>query len=416
MASTKIKCPVEGIIDLDLLPGVPAESVVAIIDCPEVQRLRAIRQLGFTEYVYPGATHTRFAHSLGAFQGGQRALTKLRERGVDIPDDWFVATAVACLLHDVGHGPFSHTFEAVTGHSHEERTQEIVLQGPQLSPCLRSIQARLPERVVELITHTVSEEDYRFLSDLVSSALDCDRMDYLRRDALHTGARYGAFDRDWILGEMIPTEDREAIVVVEKGRAAVEQYLIGRYHMFQNVYLHKTSRGFEGAFGQLCRRLRHLGPTALPPEARALRRLQPDALELEEFLMLDDRKLLVEIGLLLDHEDRTVRGLARALLWRRPLRQVTSYGRGQVTREDLQRLLTTRREAAHDGGLDPDTAVWVDAAQDVPYRPYDPEMSRRGLRIRHDDGRLVDITEESPTIRALAQKLVTSRVYWMAED
>jgi hypothetical protein len=324
-----------------------------------------------------------------------------------------VATALACLLHDLGHGPFSHTFESVTGQSHEERTRQILLEGPGVPDALRRIEPGLPERVVELVSHGVSEPEHRFLSDLVSSALDCDRMDYLRRDALYTGTHYGNFDRDWILGEMVPTDDREAIVVIEKGRAAVEQYLIGRYHMFQNVYLHKTSRGFEGAFGRLCRRLRALGSEALPPASSALERLQRERLDLGDFLALDDRKLLVEIGSLVEHDDPTVRHLARALHTRVPLRQVTFSGRGEVIGEELEALLAERREAAVEQGLDPATAVWEDAAQDVPYRPYDPERSRRGLRVRHADGRLVDITEDSPTIRALAEKLVTRRVYWV---
>jgi len=148
----------------------------------------------------------------------------------------------------------------------------------------------------------------------------------------------------------------------------------------------------------------------------ALRLLQRRELELSDFLALDDRRLMVEIGGLVDHEDLTVRLLARCLTRRVPLRQVTSHGRGKVTRQDLDELLGARREAAADDGLDPETAVWEDAAADVPYRPYDPELSRRGLRIRHDDGRLVDITEDSPTIRALAQKLVTRRVYWLVAD
>lgn len=413
MATSRIKCPVEGIIELDRLPGVSAEHVAALIDSRELQRLRAIRQLGFTEYVYPGATHTRFVHSLGAFQGAQRALAKLRQGRADIPDEWVVATAFACLLHDVGHGPFSHTFESVTGQNHEERTREILLHGPEVPQRLADVDAELPARVHQLVSHEVAEPQLRFLSDLVSSALDCDRMDYLRRDALHTGAHYGNFDRDWILSEMIPSDDRSAIVVVEKGRAAVEQYLIGRYHMFQNVYLHKTSRGFEGAFGRLCHRLRTLGGDALPPQVRALRLLQSLDLSLEEFLALDDRVLLVEIGLLVDHPDLTVRRLAQALHHRRPPRQVTSLGRPPVETSDLEALLEERRAAASAAGLDPESAVWEDAAQDVPYRPYNPEMARRGLRVRLEDGSLVDITEESPTIRALAQKLVTRRVYWV---
>jgi HD superfamily phosphohydrolase len=407
MATSKIKCPVEGIVDLDLLPGVPPVKVEALIDAPEVQRLRRVRQLGFTEYVYPGATHSRFAHSLGAFQGAQRTLTRLRAVSDRIEDEWFVATALACLLHDIGHGPFSHTFESITGQPHEERTLELVRRGPAVPDLLTDIDADLVDRVSQLLTGSLSDPGLGFLADLVSSALDCDRMDYLRRDALHTGASYGSFDRDWLIREMEPDDDGSSIVVIEKGRTAVEQYLIGRYHMFQNVYLHKTSRGFEGAFRSLCRRVLDLGQDHLPEGSRAFRMLFQDQIGVPEFLSLTDQSFLVELEWLLGHGDPTVRGLAEALHHRRPLR------RENVTGRDTEPIRSARAGIAIDNGLDPDTAVWVDTAADVPYRPYAPDLARKGLRIRKPDGSLVDVTELSPTLAALSQRVAVERVYWL---
>lgn len=413
MATTKIKCPVEGIIDLDRLPGVDAARVEAIIDTTELQRLRRVRQLGFTEAVYPGATHTRFGHSLGTFQGAQRTLAQLDARaGVEIPPEWWVATAMACLLHDVGHGPFSHTFERVTGRQHETRTYEMVLDGPELPHRLEELGAGTVERVESLLRGEVEEPRLRFLADLVSSALDCDRMDYLRRDALHTGAHYGVFDRDWILREMTPTESGDAIVLIEKGRTATEQYLIGRYHMFQNVYLHKTSRGFEGAFRALCQRMLALGPSALPEGSRAFAALHEIPLSLEAFLDLDDMSFHVEFARLVDHDDATVRSLARCLHRRIPLKQKTSM-RPKGAGDDLVGLAEKRREDALRDGLDPETAVWEDAAQDVPYRPYAPAEGRKGLRVLRKDGSLVDVTEISPSLAALAKRIVVRRVYWV---
>jgi HD superfamily phosphohydrolase len=407
MATTKIKCPVEGIIDLDRLPGVDTRKVVALIDAPEVQRLRRVRQLGFTEHVYPGATHTRFAHSLGAFQGAQRTLTRLRDLSDRIDDQWFVATALACLLHDLGHGPFSHTFESITRQPHEERTLELVRGGPRVPELLTDIDPGLVDRVGQLLTGEVEEPGLGFLADLVSSALDCDRMDYLRRDALHTGASYGSFDRDWLIREMEPNDDGSAVVVIEKGRTAVEQYLIGRYHMFQNVYLHKTSRGFEGAFRKLCQRVLDLGMDALPPASRAFRMLFQDGIQTADFLSLTDQSFLVELEWLLGHEDPTVRGLAEALHHRRPLRRIN------VTGEDPAPVRAERERIASGAGLDPSTAVWLDTAADVPYRPYAPDLARKGLRIRRPDGSLVDVTELSPTIAALSQRVAVERVYWL---
>jgi HD superfamily phosphohydrolase len=407
MATTKIKCPVEGIIDLDRLPGVPPEKVEALIDAPEVQRLRRVKQLGFTEYVYPGATHTRFAHSLGTFQGAQRTLTRLRAMSDRIDDEWFVATALACLVHDVGHGPFSHTFESITGEPHEDRTLELVRSGPEVPRLLEEIGPGQVDRVSQLLRGEMEDPGLGFLADLVSSALDCDRMDYLRRDALHTGASYGSFDRDWLIREMEPNEDGSAIVVIEKGRTAVEQYLIGRYHMFQNVYLHKTSRGFEGAFRSLCRRLIALGIEQLPPASRAFRFLFEDSIDTDDFLSITDQSFLVELEWLLTHEDPTTRGLVEALHHRRPLR------RENVTGSDPAPVREAREKVAREHGLDPDTAVWVDTAADVPYRPYAPDLARRGLRIRRPDGSLVDVTELSPTLAALSQRVAVERVYWL---
>jgi len=411
MATTKIKDPVEGIIDLDRLPGVAAESMRRLIDTPELQRLRQIKQLGFTELVYPGATHTRFAHSLGAFQGAQRSMRQLRVGGQEIPDEWFLATALACLLHDLGHGPFSHTFESVTQRSHESWTLELVEEGPAVPKRLEEILPGTTARVRQLLRGEAEDESLAWLCDLVSSALDCDRMDYLRRDSLHTGTQYGSFDRDWLLRAMSPSRDGSAIVVLERGRSAVEQYLIGRYHMFQNVYLHKTGRGFETAFRGLCQRLQRLGPDSIPPECRVMSVLHDPQLSLERYLTLTDSQFLVDFEFLVQHEDATVRALVRALRHRIPLRARSS-------REGVERLqdeLEMRRERAAAWGLDPECAVWMDRAADVPYHPYSPHEGSKGLRVRRENGELADITELSPTIAALARPVVTHRLYWLDE-
>ena len=416
MATTKIKCPVEGVIDLDRLPGVDASRVASLIDTPEVQRLRRIRQLGFTALVYPGATHTRFAHSLGAFQGAQRTLTQLRAQGADVPDPWFVATALACLVHDLGHGPFSHTFERVTGRRHEERTTEIVRRGPAVPEALEAMGDGTVDRVVQLLAgEVVDAPELAWLADLVSSALDCDRMDYLRRDALHTGAQYGVFDRDWLIREMVPTPAGDAVVVIEKGRSAVEQYLIGRYHMFQNVYLHKTSRGFEGAFRALCARARTLGAKRMPDGLRALPCVFDPTGSLDGFLRLTDDHFHLDFEILVDHDDPTLRGLARVLHRRTSLRQRSLRVEGG-DREALAKVRDHQRERAEAAGLDPDTAVWEDEAHDVPYRPYRPEAGRQSLRILTTDGSLVDVTDLSPSLRALSQRVVVHRVYWLEPE
>ena len=413
MATTKIKDPIEGIIDLDRLPSVRAAQVRRVIDSVELQRLRGIHQLGFSERVYPGATHTRFAHSLGCFQGAQRTMRQLMAAGAEIPDDWFVATALACLLHDLGHGPFSHAFEAVAGRKHEAWTQQMVEHGPQIPQRLEELREGTGQKVLQLLRGEVEIPALRWLADLVSSALDCDRMDYLRRDSLHTGTRYGSFDRDWLIRGMVPSYDGHAILIAPKGTSAVEQYLIGRYHMFQNVYLHKTSRGFETAFRGLCHRLRELGPEAGRGQYRAIGILYEENFGLDRYLSLRDAHFLVDFDLLVDHEDATVRALAEALHHRRPLRALTVFGEESGRVEEL---LAERREQARRRGLDPTTAAWMDRAEDVPYRPYAPQEGRKGLRVRLGEGEAEDITRRSPTLKALAAPVVVQRLYWIGEE
>ncbi len=414
MATTKIKDPVEGIIDLDRLPGVPAARVREVIDSMEMQRLRGIRQLGFSEWIYPGATHTRFAHSLGTFQGAQRTMRQLRAAGADIPDEWFVATALACLVHDLGHGPFSHTFEALAGRPHEEWTRRMIEEGPEIGERLEAVHPGTRGRVLQLLRNEVAEEGLAWLADLVSSSLDCDRMDYLRRDALYTGTHYGSFDRDWLIRAVLPSRDGRAILIDPKGTSAVEQYLIGRYHMFQNVYLHKTSRALETAFARLGERLRALGPGATPKSCPAFAVLHEDEITLSRYLALRDAHFLVELDRLAEHEDATVRALTRALRERRPPRAMTVYGEDPTALdEEMQR----RREDARREGLDPPTAVWLDRAADVPYRPYAPQQGRKGLRVQDPGGgEPEDITHRSPTLRALARPVVVHRLYWITTE
>ncbi len=413
MATTKIKDPVEGIIDLDRLPTVPASQVRRLIDSVELQRLRGIQQLGFSERVYPGATHTRFAHSLGAFQGAQRTMRQLRARGFEIPDEWFIATALACLLHDLGHGPFSHAFEAVTGIRHELWTRRMILEGPEMPERLEAIHPGTRERVLQLLGNAVEEPGLRWLADLVSSALDCDRMDYLRRDSLFTGTRYGSFDRDWLIRAIVPSRDGRAILVDPKGTSAVEQYLIGRYHMFQNVYLHKTSRGFETAFVRLCQRLRVLGPEATPSRCPSFSALHQGEPSLPQYLGWRDAHFLVELDALAGHSDPTVRELTEVLRGRRPPRCVTVYGEATpLLDEERER----RRAEASRRGLDPEAAVWLDRAEDVPYRPYAPAEGRKGLRVQGVEGaEPEDITRRSPTLTALAGPVVVHRLYWISD-
>src|SRR5215510_5107798 len=225
--------------------------LVRLIDAPEFQRLRRIKQLGLGLYTYQGAEHSRFTHSLGALHLMTRILARLSERTAIAPADSGAARAAA-LLHDVGHGPFSHAMEKVLGVHHEQVTVRSVMSSETaLHQVLGSYDSEMPQRVAAIIEGTFKPAA---LAQLVSSQLDVDRMDYLLRDSLMTGAKYGLFDLEWIINALQIDEQGDRIYVAARGVFAVEEYLQARYYMFRQVYFHRTLRSAEAVLRSALRR------------------------------------------------------------------------------------------------------------------------------------------------------------------
>ncbi|HEX6971815.1 MAG TPA: HD domain-containing protein, partial [Limnochordia bacterium] len=214
----------------------------ALIDTPEFQRLRRIRQLGATAGTYHGAEHSRFGHSLGSLWIMDKILERLRSRGLSL--DPFTATVAraAALLHDVGHGPFSHALEGVItpGAGHEVWSARIVRGDSAVAAILRGHDPSLADAVAAVIE---GRHPAREVVTLVSSQLDVDRMDYLLRDSLYTGVTYGRFDLERLINTLLVVDGD--VVLLGKGIVAAEEYVLARYHMYWQVYLHKTIRGQE---------------------------------------------------------------------------------------------------------------------------------------------------------------------------
>src|SRR5207248_3207993 len=225
--------------------------MVRLIDSFEFQRLRRIKQLGLALFTYQGAEHSRFAHSLGALHLMTRVLDRLSEK-YDISDESRAAARAAALLHDTGHGPFSHVMEKVLSFHHEEWTRRVMLsEETEVGQTLRDYSAELPDAVASIIEGTFRPA---FLAQLVSSQLDVDRMDYLLRDSLMTGAKYGNFDLEWIVNAIEIDEREDRIYVSARGLYAVEEYLQARYYMFRQVYYHRTLRSAEAVLRSILRR------------------------------------------------------------------------------------------------------------------------------------------------------------------
>ncbi len=268
--------PIHHFIELDA-------AEIALLDTPPLQRLRRLRQLGLAYLAFPGAEHSRFSHALGALATGERVLESLRRHdpGYFAGDDDYARQRkllrASLLLHDVGHGPFSHACEAVLGVNHETRTREI-LALPAIARALAALEVD-SEEVVALIAGEPATH-YPILKEIVSGPnLDADRMDYLLRDAYFTGAVNGRYDSDQLIASLRVYESggRALLGVDARGLVALESFVLARYMMFATVYFHHTTRMFERVLHEALHEIWG-DPRALDP--------------IEEFLAWDDFRVL----------------------------------------------------------------------------------------------------------------------------
>lgn len=216
--------PIHGLISF------PFDLIYDIIEHPYFQRLRRISQMGLSTYVYPGATHTRFSHALGALHLMTLAIQTLRDKGHDITDEEYLGACVAILLHDIGHGPFSHALEGVIVEKSHEEISQLLMQ---------KLNIHFDNRLKTGIAIFNGQYPKKFLSQLVASQLDVDRLDYLTRDSYYSGVAEGVIGYKRILS-MLNIVDNQ-IVVEEKGIFSIEKFLVSRHIMYWQVYLHKTS-------------------------------------------------------------------------------------------------------------------------------------------------------------------------------
>src|SRR5690348_16740019 len=230
-------------------------QAVRLVDTRVFQRLRYVRQLGLAYLVYPGATHSRFEHALGAYHLASRTLTLLRERGElsCVADDECAIIRAAALLHDIGHYPFSHALEEIGALHHEEVARSLIRDGEVAAVLCRELGPDAPERIIALIR---GESDSP-LQGLISGSIDLDKLDYLRRDAFMCGVSYGEIDVDRLINALTLLRDPETgtprVGMFEKGLSALESLLFAKYQMYRNVYWHRSEERRVGK----ARRSRH---------------------------------------------------------------------------------------------------------------------------------------------------------------
>lgn len=322
---------------------IPYGILFDLIEHPYYQRLRRIKQLGLSHLVYPGALHTRFHHALGALKLTREAIDNLRLKDIEITDHEAEATCIAILLHDIGHGPFSHALEeALVKGVHHEQISLMFMQ--QLN---NQFNGKLTT-AIEIFTNTYPK---KFLHQLVSSQLDMDRMDYLMRDSFYTGVSEGVIGSDRIIKMLDVKNDK--LVVEEKGIYSIEKFLIARRLMYWQVYLHKTVVAAEMQLVHLLRRAKELvigGEKlfATPALSHFLHNninadnFSDDENNLELFSQLDDFDITASIKVWMNHSDATLAHLADSLMNRKLpkiLIQNTAFTHEEITKvkEEVQK-------------------------------------------------------------------------------
>ncbi len=390
--------------------------VVSLIDTPEFQRLRRIRQLGLAYFAYQAAEHSRFTHSLGAFHLAGRMIAKLR-LSYDIPDKAQTAVRVAALLHDIGHGPFSHVIESILGFHHEEFTIKAVLSpDTEIGKLLKAYSPTLANDVAAIIR---GEFKPLALAQLVSSQLDVDRMDYLLRDSLMTGAKYGIYDLEWIIKSIEINEENDHLYVSAPGLYAVEDYLQARYYMYRQVYFHRTLRSAEAILKVLLRRaLKIFGDgsgiwcaSGTPME----KILGGKKLNLREHLELDDTDVMFSIKRWQHSADRVLSDLAKRFLDRRLFKAFDL----DMPEAERSAFIAESRQIVANAGFDPDYYFVEDSAGNVAYSFYSKDASDPKNLIYVEDGfsrpAIREISSVSSAIRGLQEGYRIHRICFPAE-
>ncbi|MCD6019057.1 MAG: hypothetical protein K0S53_2178 [Bacteroidetes bacterium] len=389
-----INDPIYGFVTL------PDDLVYDLINHPVFQRLRRIKQLGLTNLVYPGALHTRFHHAIGAMYLMTEAIQVLKSKDVKITDDECRAATIAILLHDIGHGPFSHALEhtIVKGIHHEDISAMLM---DELNKVFKS-------KLSLAIKIFKNEHPKKFLHQLVSSQLDMDRLDYLNRDSFFTGVSEGVVSSDRII-KMLNVKDGQ-LVVEAKGIYSVENFLISRRLMYWQVYLHKTVLSAEKLLVNILKRAKELSLNgedlfATPALSLFLKNnfSKKDFINkpelLQQFVLLDDYDIMASVKVWMGHKDPVLSHLCGNLIDRNLYKielqnkKFSATMENQLLEKVMKKYKLTKKEASY--------LVFTESVNNSAYN------SHFQIHILQKNGALIDVAKASDqlNIKMLSKKV-----------
>ncbi|NGQ96204.1 HD domain-containing protein [Brevibacillus sp. SYP-B805] len=366
-----------------------------LINASEFQRLRRIKQLGTSYLTFHGGEHSRFNHSLGVYEIMRRILETFEGR-IQLSREEKLLCLCAALLHDVGHGPFSHSFEKVFRFHHEDWTRAIITGETEINRILRRMGDGFPQKVAEVIAKTYEN---KLIVSLISSQIDADRMDYLLRDAYYTGVNYGNFDIERILRLMRPHED--GIVIKFSGMHAVEDYIMSRYQMYWQVYFHPVTRSAEVVLRKVFQRAKDLfqagysfrvEPVQLLPFLR-------EEITLADYLALDESVVFYYLHQWKAEQDPILKDLSSRFLDRKLFKYVECTPKDFRLIADLQKLFL-------EAGIDPSYYLEVDSTSDLPYDFYRPgeDEERIPIMLLMPSGEIVELSRKSEIVESISGK------------
>lgn len=424
----------------------PFEAMMwELIQSKPFQRLRRVKQLAFSEFVYPGATHTRFAHSIGVFHTA-RELMKIVQRDLESQERWDPTRSrvslAAALLHDIGHGPFSHAFETVCeeleldGIKHEETSARIIRETEVGDILVRAQDTEFRANVASLIAADGPTDVY---SSVVSSQFDADRLDYMRRDKMMTGSQHGEIDYTWLLQNLkikkvkssvddVEAGEIETFVLDKKAYYAAETYVLSLFQLYPTIYFHKATRCMEAIFTQLLIRVGQLYRNSETeksglPRNHPIIRFFEDPKSLEAFLCLDDSVFWGAMPQLCEASDKAVQELATRLvhrkLWktydlRLSVEQKLRNGDEAAIDRVIQRSNEKISEWSEEFSDDIPRAV-MSTAKRNPYKITPASASPLNKIFIENGSGLIELREVSPIVKA-AKTFRLDRIYHNAED